>query len=179
MDKSPALWKFGWKFLREGGKEKGKGEGKKRRKGKREARRKGKWKRREIVEGRRKTKNGRGIGMKMSRGSFFFLEIFFETTEIFLGCTKIKISTGKKSIARREKIRKCDFAPLKKYSSYAIVCIYYGGNFLTSPRCPPLTVHLVTPLVTVPLTKNKHVLCLISNLSTLFFENIRYASKLK
>ena len=53
--------------------------------------------------------------MKKSREPLFCLSLF-ETTEICLGCTKMKISTGKKAFP-----------------------IYYGGNFLTSPTfdCTP------------------------------------------
>ena len=77
--------------------EKWKGEGKKRRKGKREVRKKGKWrgKRRENCkkeEKKIKMEVRKGQSMKMSRGFFFlFCLLLFETTEICLGCTNMKI----------------------------------------------------------------------------------------
>ena len=49
---------------------------------------------REIV----KLKIWKGKGMKMSRGLFFFFCLsLFETSEICLECTKMEMSTGKKS----------------------------------------------------------------------------------
>ena len=50
---------------------------------------------------------------------FFHCLSLFETTEICFGCTKWKISTGKKAYFTPWKIGKSEFAPSEKCSSYA------------------------------------------------------------
>ena len=55
----------------------------------------------------------------MSRGFFFFAFNFLKPLNSVWGVPKWKISSGKKHISRREKIRKSDFAPSEKYSCYA------------------------------------------------------------
>ena len=103
----------------------------------------GKWGGKEGKFEREEVENGRGKGMKMSKGFFFFLICFcvcflfcfvlfcfvfffclslFETTEICFGSTKMNNFTRKNHISPREKIRKSDFAPSEKYSSYASAC---------------------------------------------------------
>ena len=62
-------------------------------------------KRRKILKGRgEKMENGRGNGMRMSRGTFFFFCMsLFKTTKIFLGLLKWAILTEKNHISRRGK----------------------------------------------------------------------------
>ena len=50
---------------------------------------------------------------------FFFLLSSLKTTEICSGSTKIGIFYREKAFHAGEKIRKNDFAPFEKYSSYA------------------------------------------------------------
>ena len=45
---------------------------------------------------------------------FFFSFSFFKTTKICFGSTKMEISYGEKAFHVGEKIRKNDFAPLRK-----------------------------------------------------------------
>ena len=57
-------------------------------------------KRREIVKGEEENLKWKGNGMKMSKGPFFFFFFclsLFETTKTCLRCTKMEISTEKKS----------------------------------------------------------------------------------
>ena len=81
---------------------------------------------------------GENTKMENEQRIFFFFFFFFsllETTEICLGSTKMKIYTGKKSISRREKIGKSDFATPEKYASYTPL-IY--SNVQRCPRLPIL-----------------------------------------
>ena len=68
-----------------------------------------------LYKGTEENVNCKGKVMKMSRGPFFFLLLLFlslfETTEICLGSTKMEISTRKKHISRREKIKKVTLPP--------------------------------------------------------------------
>ena len=75
----------------------------------------GRW---EIENGRWKSKS-----YKMRRGLFFCFSLF-KTTKICFGSTKMEIFYREKSISRREKIRKNDFAPSEKFSCYAPVHNY-------------------------------------------------------
>ena len=54
---------------------------------------------------------------------FFFCFSLFKSTEICFGSTTMGIFTGKK-------IRKNDFTPSEKYSSYAPVCTHVFSKFL-------------------------------------------------
>ena len=56
---------------------------------------------------------------------FFFFFSLFKTTEICFGSTKMGIFYQEKVFHARKKIRKNDFAPSEKYSSYAHVWV--GG----------------------------------------------------
>ena len=76
----------------------------------------------ENLKGKRlKIENGRGKGMKMSRGLFclFYCLSLFETTEICLGSTKMDNFYRENHVIHGEIIRKTDFAPSEKYSFYA------------------------------------------------------------
>ena len=87
---------------------------------------KGEKKRRKIVEGKWKLRNGRV--KKMSRGLFFCFS-HFQTTKICLGSTKMKISTGKKHLSCWEKkSEKSDCAPPEKYSSCTTTTRGGGGG---------------------------------------------------
>ena len=72
-----------------------------------------KWKR---GKKRRKIENGRKSS-KMRRGPFFFFFFLFKTAKTCFGCTKMEIFYREKSISRREKITKNDFAPSEKITS--------------------------------------------------------------
>ena len=52
---------------------------------------------------------------------FFFVFSLFKTTEICLGATKVWIFYREKAFYTGKKIRKSDFAPSEKFSSYAPV----------------------------------------------------------
>ena len=63
--------------------------------------------------------------VKISRGPFFFFFFFFffachffKPLKFVWGLPKWAVFTGKKHISRWEKIRKSDFSPSEKYSSY-------------------------------------------------------------
>ena len=80
---------------------------------------------------RRKEENvhckGKRYGMKLSRGRHFFFFFFFfawhflKPLKFVWVLPKRKFLPGENSISRREKIRKSNFAPPKKYSFYASV----------------------------------------------------------
>ena len=76
--------------------------------------------------------NRRGKKWDDSFFFFFFFGHFFEATEICLGCTKMEISTGKKSISRPEKLRKSAH-PAKKYSSYASAFVTFTFCLFVCP----------------------------------------------
>ena len=50
---------------------------------------------------------------------FLFPSSLFKPTEIFLRATKMRIFYREKAFHARKKIRKNDFSPSEKYSSYA------------------------------------------------------------
>ena len=76
-------------------------------------------KERKLKNGRWKIENGRRKNYQIGEDFFFFPFHFSKRLKIVLGLPKWEFSTGK-SISRREKkIRKNDFAPSEKYSSYA------------------------------------------------------------
>ena len=81
--------------------------------GKREARENGEKKKENLKMEGGKLKKGRRKHHNLRRGLFFFLMKFV------LSLPKCEFSTGKKHSTPGKKIRKNDFAPSEKYSSYA------------------------------------------------------------
>ena len=75
---------------------------------------------------KRQGKKGKGVKIEKNRReiatgrwkSYKICFSLFKTTKISFGSTKMEIFYQEKSISRREKIRKNDFAPSEKFSCY-------------------------------------------------------------
>ena len=69
----------------------------------------------------RKIENERRNSYKIRRGLFFSL---FETPEICFGSIKVGIFYREKAFFVGKKMRKNDFAPFEKFSTYALAMIH-------------------------------------------------------